>query len=100
MYKFLMLIMAITATCTMSHAQNPFFDEFKSTPRGAVPFDKIAVTDYEPAIERGIRLGLEAVDAIVNNPDAPTFDNTIVALEMSDRDLNRFLWYLTLFCRL
>lgn len=91
MYKFLMLIMAITATCTMSHAQNPFFDEFKSTPRGAVPFDKIAVTDYEPAIERGIRLGLEAVDAIVNNPDAPTFDNTIVALEMSDRDLNRVL---------
>ncbi|MDE6090252.1 MAG: M3 family metallopeptidase [Duncaniella sp.] len=75
----------------MIQAQNPFFQEFTSAPHGAAPFDKISFADYEPAIDRGIRLGLEAVDAIVNNPDAPTFDNTIVALENADADLNRVL---------
>ena len=75
----------------MSQTQNPFFSEFTSTPYGTAPFDRISVTDYEPAIDRGIRLGLEAVDAIVANPEPPTFENTIVALEHADRDLNRVL---------
>lgn len=82
---------AFAATSIMIQAQNPFFQEFSSAPHGAAPFDKISFTDYEPAIDRGIRLGLEAVDAIVNNPEAPTFDNTIVALENADADLNRVL---------
>ena len=42
----------------MSQTQNPFFSEFASTPYGTAPFDRISVTDYEPAIDRGIRLGL------------------------------------------
>ncbi|MDE5916317.1 MAG: peptidase M3, partial [Duncaniella sp.] len=75
----------------MIQAQNPFFQEFNTAPHGAAPFDKITFADYEPAIDRGIRLGLEAVDAIVNNPEAPTFENTIVALEHADTDLNRVL---------
>lgn len=75
----------------MIQAQNPFFQDFKSTPHGTAPFDKIQFADYEPAIDRGIRLGLENVDAIVNNPEAPTFENTIVALERADADLNRVL---------
>ena len=75
----------------MIQAQNPFFQDFKSTPHGTAPFDKIQFADYEPAIDRGIRLGLQNVDAIVNNPDAPTFENTIVALERADADLNRVL---------
>lgn len=85
------LLSALAATSIMIQAQNPFFNEFKSTPHGVVPFDKITFTDYEPAIDRGIKLGLEAVDAIVNNPEAPTFENTIVALERADGDLNRVL---------
>ena len=85
------LLSAFAAANIMIQAQNPFFQEFTSAPHGAAPFDKISFADYEPAIDRGIRLGLEAVDAIVNNPDAPTFDNTIVALENADADLNRVL---------
>lgn len=75
------------------------FQEFSSAPHGAAPFDKIKFEDYEPAIDRGIKLGLEAVDAIVNNPEAPTFDNTIVALERADADLNRVLLVFDPSCR-
>ncbi len=82
---------AIAAISIMSQAQNPFFEEFKDTPHGTTPFDRITVADYEPAIDRGIRLGLESVDKIVANPEAPTFENTIVALERSGKDLDRVL---------
>ncbi len=86
---------AIAATLStvalMTQAQNPFFQDFTATPHGTTPFDKISVTDYEPAIDRGIKLGLQEVDAIVNQRSVPDFDNTIVALEQSGRDLNRVL---------
>ena len=79
------------ATTVMTQAQNPFFEEFTGTPHGTAPFDRIDISHYEPAIDRGIKLGLEAVDEIVNNPEAPTFQNTIVALENSGRELDRVL---------
>lgn len=86
---------AIAATLStvalMTQAQNPFFQDFTATPHGTTPFDKISVTDYEPAIDRGIELGLQEVDAIVKQRSVPDFDNTIVALEQSGKDLNRVL---------
>lgn len=86
---------AIAATLStvalMTQAQNPFFQDFTATPHGTTPFDKISVTDYEPAIDRGIELGLQEVDAIVKQRSVPDFDNTIVALERSGKDLNRVL---------
>ncbi len=85
------IVAAMAATCIMSQAQNPFFEEFKGTPHGTTPFDQITVTDYEPAIDRGIKLGLEGVEKIVADPAKPTFENTIVALERSGRDLDRVL---------
>ncbi len=85
------LVAAMAATCIMSQAQNPFFEEFKGTPHGTTPFDRISVADYEPAIDRGIKLGLEGVEKIVANPEAPTFENTVVALERSGKDLDRVL---------
>lgn len=81
----------MAAASIMSQAQNPFFEEFKGTPHGTTPFDRITVSDYEPAIDRGITLGLEEVDKIVANPESPTFENTIVALERSGKDLDRVL---------
>lgn len=85
----------LSATCLslalMTSAQNPFFGDFGSTPHGTVPFDKISNSDYEPAIDRGIELGLAEVDAIVNSKEEPTFENTIVALERSGKDLERVL---------
>ena len=75
----------------MTQAQNPFFEEFKGTPHGTAPFDRIDISHYEPAVDRGIRLGLKAIDDIVANPEAPTFENTIVALENSGREFDRVL---------
>ena len=43
--------------------------------------DRIRLTDYEPAFDAAIAVSRAEIDALVNNPDAPTFENTIVALE-------------------
>ncbi len=76
----------------MTQAQNinPLLDDF-NTIHGSVPFSRISVTDYEPAIKEGIRLGLEDIEAICNNRAVPDFENTIVALENSGKKLDRVL---------
>ncbi|MCH4185396.1 MAG: M3 family metallopeptidase [Prevotella sp.] len=56
--------------------QNPFFVPY-GTPHLTVPFDRILPKDYEEGILEGIRRENEEVDRIVNNPDTPTFDNTL-----------------------
>lgn len=61
---------------------NPFFDEWK-TPYGAPPFASIDEQHYAPAFDEGMRQQLAEVNAIVANDDAPTFDNTIAAMEHS-----------------
>ncbi len=71
-----------------SARQNPFFSEF-ATKYGSVPFSQITNADYMPAIDRGIDLARQEIQAIVDNPEAPTFENTIVALETSGADLDR-----------
>jgi len=53
------------------------------------PFDKIADSDFGPAIEQGMAEHLREIQAITGNPDKPTFDNTILALERSGRLLGR-----------
>ena len=53
------------------------------------PFDKIKDSDYRPAFETGMAEQRREVDAITHNPAAPTFDNTIVALERAGRMLSR-----------
>lgn len=55
----------------------------------APAFDKIKDADYTPAFEEGMAQQLKEVDAIAKNPDAPTFDNTIVALEKTGQLLGR-----------
>jgi len=67
---------------------NPFAN--KSTlPFEAPPFDKIKDTDYQPAIEEGMRLEMAEVEKIAGNPDAPTFANTIQAMERTGVLLHR-----------
>lgn len=68
-------------------AQNPFFEKY-STPHGTIPFDKIRNEHYEPAIREGINRHDAEIEAIINNPAAPTFANTIAAYEKSGRLLN------------
>ncbi len=63
---------------------NPLLQPF-GTPHGTVPFDRIRTEHYEPAIREGIRRQREEIDAITDNTDAPTFENTILAYEKSGR---------------
>ena len=65
-----------------SNRTNPFLTEW-DTPFGIPPFDKIEVSDYIPALEAGIEQQNKEIDAIVSNPEAPTFENTIAPLELS-----------------
>jgi peptidyl-dipeptidase Dcp len=69
-------------------AQNPFFGPY-DTPRETIPFDRIRTEHYEPAFVEGMKRHLDEIDAIVNCPEAPTFENTIVAFETSGRFLAR-----------
>ena len=72
----------------MTEAQNPFFENIH-TPHGTVPFDRISVEHYAPAIRRGIECQNEEIDAIVRNPQPANFHNTILALEKSGQLLHR-----------
>ena len=67
---------------------NPLLAEW-NTPHATPPFDKISVSDYEPAFETAIAVSRAEVDAIVNNPAKPTFNNTILALEKQGELLDR-----------
>jgi len=67
---------------------NPFYAP-STLPFQAPPFDRIKDSDYRPAIDAGMAQQLMEVEAIANNPAAPTFDNTIVALEKSGQLLAR-----------
>lgn len=58
-------------------------------PFGAPPFDKIADADFRPAFETAMKAHLDEVAAIAGNPAAPTFENTLVALEKSGQALTR-----------
>ncbi len=67
---------------------NPFFSKY-DTPHGTVPFHLIKLEDYEPAIVEGMARQKAEIDAIVNNPEIPTFANTIEPYELSGEMLNR-----------
>lgn len=83
-------IALLTSITIMTQAQNPFYKEF-DTVHNTAPFSAITNASYEDAIDRGIRLAREEVDAIAGSTETPTFENTIVALERSGADLNRVL---------
>lgn len=72
-------------------APNPFFTEY-TTPFGVPPFDKIEVAHYKPAFEKGMEEQKKEIDAIVNNPEEPTFENTIVALDRSGELLTKVMY--------
>ena len=65
--------------------QKNIFQENWNTPYGTAPFSKMAVEDYVPAVKAGIEAQKAEIQAIVANPDAPTFENTIAAYERSGK---------------
>jgi peptidyl-dipeptidase Dcp len=86
-----MTIFAISAAAAPPAAfgpSNPLYAP-SSLPFQAPPFDKLKDEDYQPAIEAGMAQQLKEIKAITDNTAAPTFDNTLVALEKSGRLLDR-----------
>ncbi|WP_433765310.1 M3 family metallopeptidase [Flavobacterium ginsenosidimutans] len=74
---------------TESNLDNPLLKDW-SGPYGGVPdFSAYKVSNFKLAIEFAIKEKLDEIDAIANNPEAPTFDNTIKALELSGEKLDR-----------
>ncbi len=80
--KLTIILLCIINSVMMQAQQNPFFEPF-NTPHGTVPFDRIKLEHFAPAIREGISRHNREIDAITKNPEAPTFRNTIVAFEKS-----------------
>ncbi|HSY51270.1 MAG TPA: M3 family metallopeptidase [Thermoanaerobaculia bacterium] len=84
----LLLLLPLVAFADDPPAANPFFEK-SPLPFQAPPFDRIKDSDFQPAIEEGMKRELAEVQAIANNPEAPTFANTIEAMERSGEMLRR-----------
>src|SRR5436189_903023 len=69
--------------------QNPLLAPWTGPYGGVPPFDKVKVSDFKPALEAAMAENLAEIDQIANNPEPPTFQNTIAALEKSGRTLDR-----------
>jgi len=83
----LALLVAISS-CTRQGDRNPFFSEYK-TPFRTAPFQEIREEHYMPAFKEGMCRHKEEIKAIITNPEAPTFVNTIEALEYSGKQLDK-----------
>ena len=70
--------------------QNPLLTQ-PQTPYGVPAFDQVELKHYMPAFKEAIRLNQAGIDAIVNNPEAPTFENTLAALDRSGSVLGRVI---------
>jgi peptidyl-dipeptidase Dcp len=86
-FTFLMSGAQTTKSGTISET-NPLLANY-DTPYQAPPFDRIENDHYKPAILEAIKINQKEIEAIANNPDKPTFENTIVAFENSGVLLNR-----------
>ncbi|RNC80222.1 MAG: M3 family peptidase [Winogradskyella sp.] len=72
---------------------NLLLKEWTGPYEGVPAFDKMKVEDVKDAVEKGMELNLTEIDAIANSTDAPTFDNTIKAMESAGKTLNRVFTY-------
>ncbi|MCQ2126496.1 MAG: M3 family metallopeptidase [Bacteroidaceae bacterium] len=88
MKKSVIIMAAFAMAACNSGRVNPFLTEW-DTPYGIPPFDQFQIEDYIPAIEAGISQQEMEIKAITDNPDAPTFENTILPLELSGDILSK-----------
>lgn len=93
MITFICIVSMGIATCKaqekpVANNDNPFFSEF-DTPFQVPPFDKIKAEHYMPAFIEGMKLEKAEIEAIVNNPEEPTFENTIVKYSETGSFLDR-----------
>lgn len=85
----IILLLFLINTVTMQ-AENPLFKPFE-TEHGTAPFNELADSMWMPAIDRGLELAQQEINAITRQRSRPDFDNTIVALDRAGEDLNRVL---------
>lgn len=89
--KKLLIGLALLSSCASNmNDNNILMSEFKTT-NGAIPFDKIKKSDYEPAFEWAIKKNVAEIEEITSNPEEPTFENTIAAFDRSGKDLARVM---------
>ncbi len=79
---FLPAIICLMMTACQQQSSNPFLSTY-NTPFEVPPFEQIKNEHYMPAFEEGIKQQKAEIEAIVNNPESPTFENTILALDLS-----------------
>ncbi len=72
---------------------NVLLAEWSGPYNGVPTFDRMDLEALKPALEAGMSRSLEAIDVIVNNPEPPTFENTILTMERAGRDLDRVFAY-------
>ncbi|HRX38619.1 MAG TPA: M3 family peptidase, partial [Parvularculaceae bacterium] len=84
---------APAATSEAPKSDNALLAEWTGPYDGVPAFDKMDIALIKPAFEEGTKMQLAEIDAIANNPDAPNFENTIVALEATGQPLDRFFTY-------
>jgi len=88
MHRLFSVLLTLAVAGTAVAQTNPFFTP-SSLPFQAPPFDKIKDTDYQPALEEGMKQQLAEIDAIANSAEGPAFANTIEAMERSGALLSR-----------
>ncbi|HNX13137.1 MAG TPA: M3 family metallopeptidase, partial [Paludibacteraceae bacterium] len=84
---FALMIGTIMVACT-AKTDNPFFQSYENE-FGAPPFDKIKTEHYMPAFTEGMKQHQAEIDSIANNPEAPTFANTIEKMDFSGELLKK-----------
>ncbi|WP_105169465.1 M3 family metallopeptidase [Pseudoalteromonas sp. T1lg23B] len=82
-----------TAQVQQVEQANVLLQEFKGPFQGVPQFDKMNIADLKPALEFGMAEQLAEIEVIANNPEKPTFKNTIVALERAGQTLDRVYTY-------
>lgn len=86
--KKIYLFILLFTLMSMTHAKNPLLGNH-NTPRGTVPFDKIKVSDYEPAFDEAMKEHAGEIRKIIESKATPTFNNTIETLEFSGKNLTQ-----------
>jgi peptidyl-dipeptidase Dcp len=85
----LIVLLSIMASCNKSDLKNNPFSVKSKLPYQAPEFDQIKDSDFKPAFEEGMKIHLEEIQKIADNTQAPTFENTLVAMEKSGEMLTR-----------
>jgi peptidyl-dipeptidase Dcp len=76
-------------TMSVVEAENPLLQKWAGAFNGAPPFDQVKISDFKPAFETAMAKNLKEIDSIAASTEAPTFENTIVAIERSGEILDR-----------